>query len=210
MGFKLSWIIGCTMWRTHLGDWHSGELSGVLTCMQVATLIAKFMVTTWGPSGADRTQVGPMLAPWTLLSGNTRIATMNGTNNSHGNPFKHIFAGPPSLSTNTKKRKGEIREMAVMVNHVEPSHRSIGELGMWFQNVSVPNTVYVLFVTWQWAETLVEIMGTLADIRGTTKHGIRYHFPKHEFNRPVCSEAHHYLLGHLSQQRFSPYLQHQM
>ena len=23
---------------------------------------------TWGPSGADRTQVGPMLAPWTLLS----------------------------------------------------------------------------------------------------------------------------------------------
>ena len=24
---------------------------------------------TWGPSGADRTQVSPMLAPWTLLSG---------------------------------------------------------------------------------------------------------------------------------------------
>ena len=24
---------------------------------------------SWGPSGADRTQVGPMLAPWTLLSG---------------------------------------------------------------------------------------------------------------------------------------------
>ena len=29
----------------------------------------KFMGPTWGPSGADRTQVGPMLAPWTLLSG---------------------------------------------------------------------------------------------------------------------------------------------
>ena len=27
------------------------------------------MVPTWGPSGADRTQLGPMLAPWTLLSG---------------------------------------------------------------------------------------------------------------------------------------------
>ena len=26
--------------------------------------------TWWGQSGADRTQVGPMLAPWTLLSGN--------------------------------------------------------------------------------------------------------------------------------------------
>ena len=33
------------------------------------TLIEKFMGPTWGPSGADRTQVGPMLAPWTLLSG---------------------------------------------------------------------------------------------------------------------------------------------
>ena len=30
-------------------------------------------------------------------------------------------------------------------------------------------------MAWQWAETLVEI-------RGTTKLGIRYHFPKHEFN----------------------------
>ena len=32
-------------------------------------LIARFMRPTWGPSGADRTQVGPMLAPWTLQSG---------------------------------------------------------------------------------------------------------------------------------------------
>ena len=31
------------------------------------TLIARFMGPTWGPSGADRTQGGPMLAPWTLL-----------------------------------------------------------------------------------------------------------------------------------------------
>ena len=33
------------------------------------SLIARFVRPTWGPSGADRTQVGPMLAPWTLLSG---------------------------------------------------------------------------------------------------------------------------------------------
>ena len=33
------------------------------------SLIARFLGPTWGPSGADRTQVGPMLAPWTLLSG---------------------------------------------------------------------------------------------------------------------------------------------
>ena len=31
------------------------------------TGIARFMGPTWGPSGVDRTQVGPMLAPWTFL-----------------------------------------------------------------------------------------------------------------------------------------------
>ena len=35
----------------------------------ITTLIARFMGPTWGPPGADRAQVGPMLAPWTLLSG---------------------------------------------------------------------------------------------------------------------------------------------
>ena len=31
--------------------------------------IVKFMGPTWGPSGSCRPQMGPMLAPWTLLSG---------------------------------------------------------------------------------------------------------------------------------------------
>ena len=35
----------------------------------IITLIARFMGPTWGPSGADRTQVGPTLAPRTLLFG---------------------------------------------------------------------------------------------------------------------------------------------
>ena len=39
----------------------------VLLCP--ASLIVRFMGPTWGPSGSDRTQVGPMLVPWTLLSG---------------------------------------------------------------------------------------------------------------------------------------------
>ena len=29
----------------------------------ISSLIARFMGPTWGPSGAGRTQVGPMLAP---------------------------------------------------------------------------------------------------------------------------------------------------
>ena len=41
------------------------------------TLIARFMGPTWGPSGADSTQVGPILAPWTLLSGFWRHALLD-------------------------------------------------------------------------------------------------------------------------------------
>ena len=32
-------------------------------------LIARFTRPTWSPSGTDRTQMGPMLVPWTLLLG---------------------------------------------------------------------------------------------------------------------------------------------
>ena len=48
-------------------------------CIQLQ--IAKFMGPTWGPSGADRTQVCPMLVPWTLLSGALRWLKQN-TNKS--------------------------------------------------------------------------------------------------------------------------------
>ena len=37
--------------------------------IQPLSLIVRFIGPTWGPSWADRTQMGPMLAPWTLLSG---------------------------------------------------------------------------------------------------------------------------------------------
>ena len=35
----------------------------------IPSQIAKFMGPTWGPPGSCRPHVGPMLAPWTLLSG---------------------------------------------------------------------------------------------------------------------------------------------
>ena len=46
----------------------------VAESMQEGSLKARFMGPTWDPSGADRTQVGPMLAPWTLLSGRCLFA----------------------------------------------------------------------------------------------------------------------------------------
>ena len=38
-------------------------------CVNESSQIARFMGPTWDPPGSCRTQMGPMLAPWTLLSG---------------------------------------------------------------------------------------------------------------------------------------------
>ena len=53
------WLIWGTEWKQSTWGLESHK----------AALIARFTGQTWGPSGAVRTQVGPMLAPWTLLSG---------------------------------------------------------------------------------------------------------------------------------------------
>ena len=54
----------------------------------------------------------------------------------------------------------------------------------------IPDLSALNSMAWQRAETLMEIRGTLVNIRGTTKKGSIYHFPKHEFNGPVCLEMH--------------------
>ena len=47
----------------------SARTVGANALEPLTSLLARFMGPTWGPSGADRTQVGPMLAPWILPSG---------------------------------------------------------------------------------------------------------------------------------------------
>ena len=47
------------------------------------------MGPTWGPSGADRTQVGPMLAPWTLLSGYWTSSLL--ACETHGNQLTSLY-----------------------------------------------------------------------------------------------------------------------
>ena len=51
------------------------------------SLIARFMGPTWGPSGVDRTHVGPILAQWTLLSGMAR--SMKSLRD-----YRHLFQNP--------------------------------------------------------------------------------------------------------------------
>ena len=47
------------------------------------------MGRTWGPSGADRTQVGPMLAPWTLLSEVLATTVLSTRSDSYSKPLTH-------------------------------------------------------------------------------------------------------------------------
>ena len=51
-----------------LRTWQSRFL-GPSECSRLQSQIAKFMEPTWGPHGSCRPQMGPMLAPGTLLSG---------------------------------------------------------------------------------------------------------------------------------------------
>ena len=47
----------------------SGLVAYILIAPDAHSQIAKFMGPIWGPLGSCRPQMGPMLAPWTLLSG---------------------------------------------------------------------------------------------------------------------------------------------
>ena len=72
-----AWCAWCHMRSTkfQLIESHSYKYITVTTiwiecCISRAeSQISKFMGPTWGPPGSFRPQMGPMLAPWTLLSG---------------------------------------------------------------------------------------------------------------------------------------------
>ena len=58
----------------YFGEGHTIDNAKTMQCVVVLiqgtkrSQIARFMEPTWGQPGADRTQVGPMLAQWILLS----------------------------------------------------------------------------------------------------------------------------------------------
>ena len=52
-----------------------------------APLKIRFMRPIWDPTGADRTQVGPMMAPRTLLSGSVTVALIH----DRGIVFKILY-----------------------------------------------------------------------------------------------------------------------
>ena len=65
---KINQFNGC--WFPHRLRLQDTSCYGYSCVKYISTsLIARFMWPTWGPSGADRTRVGSLLAPWILLSG---------------------------------------------------------------------------------------------------------------------------------------------
>ena len=60
-------------------------LFGLVRAM--SSIIARFMGPKWGPSGADRTQVGPMVDTWALLLGLLSNRRQSITRTSH-NPVR--------------------------------------------------------------------------------------------------------------------------
>ena len=69
------WIhVSCLQWIYDAGESvHSADLwiyQEEMSTHDISDLLtAVLAMLTWGPPGAGRTQLGPMLATWTLLSG---------------------------------------------------------------------------------------------------------------------------------------------
>ena len=58
-------------WISAIGKVFIYELIFEMSKFTSNTQITRFMWPTWGPSGSCRSQMGPVLTPWTLLSGTT-------------------------------------------------------------------------------------------------------------------------------------------
>ena len=94
------------------------------------SLIARFMGPTWGPSGAGRAQVGPMLVPRTLLSGlgkeclpqqNLNVnALLNGKTSSFQSAFCTLLYMRPYVraSVSNQEKNESSLSLLCFVHHV--------------------------------------------------------------------------------------------
>ena len=108
-------------------DW-CATIVGVV--MRVITpQIARFMGPTWGPSGADRTQVGPMLAPWILLSG-----TVNQSMTTSWKCFLHyrITMGKPPFNVGFSTQRASHASFGVLFDASLNKLLNIQLIYQWF------------------------------------------------------------------------------
>ena len=106
--------------------------------------IAKFMGPTWGPPGSCRPQMGPMLAPWTLLSGLgawPRASLPLGERRDLGCPLPLCERSSPHLEEGRSRPLGEryknALQITVKLHHVIPLH--------YYRNQHTVHTILVIF-----------------------------------------------------------------
>ena len=129
-GWELTWIVmkypKNKTFNSHINNEHDSRTFDTCTDLQtkysqshfcaIATLMARLMGPTWDPPGADTTQVGPMLAPWTLLSGQLiQLAKFTET------PFSYN----PSPVQNWCTRKLEFETIYRVIKHNHVSYPSM-------------------------------------------------------------------------------------
>ena len=110
----------------------------------VLTKIARIMGPTWGPPGSCRPQMGPMLAPWTLLSGKRSLRVTYTNIAEHGKNSFRCWAVLTNITTyliflssfNTKIKMGTKKghEYRTWSNS---SHNVVSE-GFQLQHEAVP------------------------------------------------------------------------
>ena len=122
---KINWARQCLIHKTRPRDCIS--LYSTWQC-QTSTAechkqVSRFMGPTWGPSGADRTQVGPMLAPWTLLSGMTFHRILWGVK-TFSCPW-HLILHESSIGTLRSKNTSPAEEFCNIVLRYTTSAKTI-------------------------------------------------------------------------------------
>ena len=116
----------------------------------VTSQIAKFMGPTWGPPGSCRPQMGPMLAPWTLLSGMILHTTNNDDKNSWTDCdvmiWKHyavltLWKEKPSVTGGFPSQRANNTESVSMSWH----HHLVVSLPSWHWMDNVNVTLWIHF-----------------------------------------------------------------
>ena len=91
-GYLWNWMLFPLVLYTALCISFAGCSIALCRIIMIIPLIARFLGPTWGPSGAGRTQVGPMLAPGTLLSGIVSITLLQTLCEMVQNAFRKWFS----------------------------------------------------------------------------------------------------------------------
>ena len=145
----------------------------MLSNITVTTQIAKFMGSTWGPPGSCRPQMGPMSAPWTLLSGIQFVWCYMEFRSFHLYLLSVILLFKKYLSTDSMELLQSFTK-ALTVIFIEKAfterHYSMGHQRPWYADQiyvgasfrgKIFNYIYHINI-WEWHEMQITYIFTIA------------------------------------------------